>query len=277
MFSPSLFSGDFHDLWLQNQSSSGGLSLKGFVEMNGTQDEQKRDQLRHLFAPPLLAYSVECPGPNISQLDYIMKTRSLNGGSLNASNQNFLTPSVLKKLNKLNSIRNIGYTTISPVGIDKTMVELAYEESKQLHFSDQMDDEEGEDGEEDPSFIPTVENTNNSILEQPEEVDLDAYIPDADEFELGGTEDVIEEESLVDEDEGFMAEEVEYQEDHSISADITRHMAPLSGSGSILTAIQREGNTSEIGDENAENDNENDGESDNENNNEYDELDMIIE
>lgn len=315
MYSPNLFSGDFNHLWLQHDTSSAS-NARFRSQPNGTpliEDQRAHHQhLRHLFAPPLLAYSAENPGPSVTQLDYIIRTKSLNGNSIPSNN--LLTPLVVKKLNKLQSISKVGYHTIAPVGINKTMGELEFEERRRaayyeqqqqqhLHLQLQLQINQDTLGQDD-SNIPTVGNTSNSILEQPEDIDLDADIPDIDfqsreegeddeEEEDGGeeaeqretgqsaiagsnqaganidNEGVINENEIyddVDEDEGFMAEEVEYQDDHSIStADMSRGRIISVNTNTILNAIRgsdRVGSGSAVSamEENAENDRENENE-----------------
>lgn len=276
MYSPNLFSFDFNSQWLQ-QTSSNGLNLRLHSLPNGNAIDEQRahsQHLRHLFAPPLLAYSAENPGPNVTQLDYIIRTKSLNGSAV--SSNNLLTPLVVKKLNKLQSISKIGYHSIAPVGINKTMEELDFDQKRraayylQQHLHLQINPDTLRQND---STIPTVGNTSNSILEQPEEIDLDANVPDIDlqsreedddneeedseDIEglgtgreapgpdRGGAEDsegVINENEIyddVDEDEGFMAEEVEYQDDHSITTtDVTRSGITPVTTNTILNAIR---------------------------------------
>ncbi|CAH2353740.1 hypothetical protein CLIB1423_12S01882 [[Candida] railenensis] len=321
MYSPNLFSGDFNHLWLQNDThNASNARFRSQPNSSPLIEDQRghHQHLRHLFAPPLSAYSVENPGPNVTQLDYIIRTKSLNGNAIPSNN--LLTPLVVKKLNKLQSISKVGYHSIAPVGINKTMGELEFEERRRAAYYEQQQQQQNSHSQsqsqshinqdtlgQDDSNIPTVGNTSNSILEQPEDIDLDADVPDIDfhsreEGEEDGEEEdgeegegeqresgqgagamtgpnqagadidnegVINENEIyddVDEDEGFMAEEVEYQDDHSIStADMSRGRITSVSTNTILNAIRgndRVGSGSAVSamEENAENDRENENE-----------------
>lgn len=293
MYSPNLFSGGFHDLWLQNQPSATFLTdgKKPLLNTSGQpaasqpQDEQRIQQLRTLFAPPLLAYSIETSGPNINQLDYLIRTKSLNGSKIPTNN--LFSPLIVKNLNKLSSIGRLGYDTILPIGINKTMNDLEYEESKNFNFTDnsqmnQTNASMNQRFDEDNDEPPLVGNVSNSILEEEDEIDLDADIPDEDE-ELNngaGARGASNRQTDVNvngsvEDEGFMAEEVEYQDDHSISAPRPNELnipAAVSTS-SIISSMQRSENI-----ENAENENENENDAENDFDRTEDEsMDMVLE
>lgn len=217
-------------------------------------NEQLQDQrkyLRSLFAPPLVAYSAEYPGASVSQLEYTIKTQS--SGLLNAP---LLTPLTQRKLERTRKIRTMGYNTLIPIGIEKTMEQIDYEESRRYALSEQ----------EDQSYIPTAENSatdnqagsvngnerdtsmnaNGTQNEAREEVDLDGQIMNSDEYQqysdnfdddeddeddeetIANTRyEVLSDEyqsggfgnNILNDDDGFMADEVEYQDDHSISND----------------------------------------------------------
>ncbi|CUM49116.1 unnamed protein product [Debaryomyces tyrocola] len=250
MYSPTLFSDSLYKLWRHdddgidssdfhkrsfnmhnaNNPNSNGATT---TTTNNVTQEQLEDQRRHvrlLFAPPLLAYSAEYPGASLSQLEYTISNQSGNKQDLP-----LLTPLIQRKLDRLQQIRNIGYTSIIPAGVGKTMEQIDFEEARHFNMSEQQDE----------SYIPTAENgdvpdssingvPNQSINEEEEpEVDLDANIPNADDvtnddddFEDDEFGEVQEEQDEIDlddhslnEDEGFMAEEVEYQDDHSIVTD----------------------------------------------------------
>lgn len=209
------------------------------------QVEEQRRHLRLLFAPPLLAYSAEYPGASLSQLEYTIINQTGNKDELP-----LLTPLIQRKLDRLQQIRNIGYTNIVPIGVGKTMEKIDMEEARHFNMSDQQEE----------SFIPTAENgdgpdssingaVNHNVNEDDnEEIDLDANIPNADvtneddDFEEDDFGEIQEEQEEIDldyhslnEDEGFMAEDVEYQDDHSI---VTEH-APnmMISSGTTATTI----------------------------------------
>lgn len=228
-----------------NNTNSNGATT---ATSNNVTQEQLEDQRRHirlLFAPPLLAYSAEYPGASLSQLEYTISNQSGNKQDLP-----LLTPLIQRKLDRLQQIRNIGYTSIIPAGVGKTMEQIDFEEARHFNMSEQQDE----------SFIPTAENgdapdssingaPNQSINEEEEpDIDLDANIPNADDvtndddFEDDEFGEVQEEQDEIDlddhslnEDEGFMAEEVEYQDDHSIVMDHIPNM--LINTGTTATTV----------------------------------------
>lgn len=280
MYTPNIFPNDIFSLWgkegsnnhsrlyeaenrrqhnLSTNNHANHHNQNGSSESND-QAEEQRVYLRSLFAPPLVAYSAEYPGASLSQLEYTIKTQS--SGGLNTP---LLTPLTQRKLERARRIRNLGYSTIVPIGIDKTMERIDYEESRRHAMNEQ----------EDQSFIQTAENStsnnmstpaqpadssgigmNNSTLgEQREEVDLDAQIINSDEYHqvsdnfdsdddddeadaIGNTryeatsddeQDIGFADDVINDDEGFMADEVEYQDDHSINNDL--------GSGGLSSNI----------------------------------------
>ncbi|CUM53750.1 uncharacterized protein AC631_00277 [Debaryomyces fabryi] len=270
MYSPTLFSDSLYKLWRRdddgmdssdfhkrsltmhnansNNTNANGATTSNNNNNNATQ-EQLEDQRRHirlLFAPPLLAYSAEYPGASLSQLEYTISNRSGNKQDLP-----LLTPLIQRKLDRLQQIRNIGYTSIIPAGVGKTMEQIDFEEARHHNMSEQQEE----------SFIPTAENGdvpdssingihNQSINEEEEpEIDLDANIPNADDvtnddddFDDDDFGEVQEEQDEIDlddhgldEDEGFMAEEVEYQDDHSIVTDHIPNM--MINTGTTATTV----------------------------------------
>ena len=266
MYSPTLFSDSLYKLWRHDDDDHDGMDSSDFhkrtfnthnanntnsngATTNNVTQEQLEDQRRHirlLFAPPLLAYSAEYPGASLSQLEYTISNQSGNKQDLP-----LLTPLIQRKLDRLRQIRNIGYQNIIPVGVGKTMEQIDLEEARHFNMSEQQDE----------AFIPTAENgdvadnsingvPNQSINEEEEpELDLDANIPNADDvtnddddFEDDEFGDVQEEQDEIDlddhslnEDEGFMAEEVEYQDDHSIVTDHIPNM--LINTGTTTTTV----------------------------------------
>jgi hypothetical protein len=205
--------------------------------------------LRPLFAPPLSAYLVDSAGANLTQLEYIMRTKSINGTQiLPAAQAHLLTPLVAARANRLQALARVGYTTLAPVGVNRTMYELDCDEARNLNFSD------GNVSVDRSGVGPMVDVTDNSILEQPPEVDLDAAVRDMDDDAEWGAEggaivggtvgDVsVGAAGVAGDDDGFMAEEVEYQDDHSIStrADDAGSGGPANAvsTSNILSAIQR--------------------------------------
>ncbi|WEJ94140.1 hypothetical protein PSN45_001619 [Yamadazyma tenuis] len=111
------------------------------------------------------------------------------------------------KLNKLNSTKYYGYNSLKPIGINKTMEQIDHENNLVVETN--------------------VTNTlENDLVEQNlnVEVDLDNQVPNFDSD--GDNNDVID--ALNDEDEGFMAEEVEYQNDHSLGTSIVEPVNTVS-------------------------------------------------
>ncbi|ODV79902.1 uncharacterized protein CANTADRAFT_48735 [Suhomyces tanzawaensis NRRL Y-17324] len=220
--------------------------------------EEQRKYLRLLFAPPLLAYSADIPGASLSQLEYtIQNSASLPGLRPSVSISALevtTTPLTQLKMHQLEQIQNTGYSTIRPIGIHRTMEEIEFDEARRFNTSDQQID--------DQSYIHTAENTNTegqgagvngsnvSMRDvQGEEVDLDAEVRNmddeqnedsfADDSRLDSYEDEAdlriqnqERANLVE--EGFMADEVEYQDDHSLAVD---NIQMLMNSGTVRSSL----------------------------------------
>lgn len=103
---------------------------------------------------------------------------------------NGVSNSIQMKLNRLNTLKFYGYKSLKPIGINKTMEQLDYENNLAVE----------------PNVTSTLEN-DLVTLGLNVDLQLDEDIPNFD----SGSEDI-----NVDDDEGFMAEEVEYQNDHSL-------------------------------------------------------------
>ncbi|CUM64092.1 uncharacterized protein PRCAT00001682001 [Priceomyces carsonii] len=254
MYAPKLFVDDLFMLW--NNDGESNLLSPMSNNRKDHQNEYVEDQKRHtkqLYAPPLIAYLADRSGASISQLDYTIQTGV-------KSNVSLLTPLIKEKLDQLHMTRNFGYSTIRPVGIGKTMEQLQIEQNKRINSKKQS---------EELSFAATVENTSgiapdSSLNEETNnisrietiimpnrsnDVDLDAQIPDADgidsevrdddDFDLDLEEGSIgiDFENGIDEDEGFMAEEVEYQDDHSLNTEMNYSANVLINSGSTGVTI----------------------------------------
>lgn len=178
MYSPALFTGDNFNLW------------------SPTRNKLSVDKTRHLFAPPLQAYSSDTPGASSQELEYTIQiTNKLKSG--------LITPLVQKKTDNLRNIRNYGFNIIRPVGIYKTLEELDYEDQKNsiqplvdASFQSRTD--------------PDLENSRNSPDLQ-NSVDLDAQVENYDDSNHN---------SNIFSDDGFMADDVEYQVDHSLTRQI---------------------------------------------------------
>lgn len=279
MYAPNLFSHDLFALWSQTEKNDQQQQAKPAIpgvlgSANSGDVESLGKQLRLLFAPPLLAYSADYPGASLAQLEYTIQSTAAN-----ASHKYTTSPLIQLKIDQLEQIRNTGYTSIRPIGIEKTLQEVDYEESRQNNASYHQF--------EDHSYLDTAENTNtedqSAIAEGPE-IDLDAQVVNADEsqqlddFEeddAGEGEVLFEEEDseMLEsvehdvndllhrrpllltlrlppqqpedvfrdsmDDEGFMADEVEYQNDHSLNADsnATQHMLINSASTTSATNL----------------------------------------
>ncbi|KAK6458926.1 Apc15p protein-domain-containing protein [Scheffersomyces xylosifermentans] len=289
MYSPNLFPKDLYMLWNHeetnktlrsqepiNQGSSQHQSRHTSTSNQNTRstNEQvladQRKYLRSLFAPPLSAYTAEYPGASSLQLDYIIQSTSSMTGFTPSTGASILTttPLAQSKVEQLERIRNTGYTTIRPIGIDRTMEEIDYDDAGHFNVSEQQYD--------DPSYVNTAENThtgtgvngssNLSLSQQMEviggeesreaEVVFDGEVSLSEDDGLEEEDDdplfestEPEEESLRRhsrfrlpseepgyrdslEDEGFMADEVEYQDDHSLNADTNQYMFINSGASS---------------------------------------------
>lgn len=245
MYSPQIFSSGLYELWRRDNKGQGSINQvrnhigEGTGALNGSpnndnhDDEQEGEEqniiMRNLFAPPLLAFSAEFPGASTLQLEYTISQSQVRSG------MPLVTPLTQKRMEAFQKIRSIGYRRFAPLGINKTMEQIDIESSKQ-HTSAEI--EVYEAGAENTSG-ERVTNRNeersgnwgaqSAINESYEanEVDLDAEIPDADESEQSDM-NYDEEDSrihfrsldmdddILNEDEGFMADEVEYQDDHSV-------------------------------------------------------------
>lgn len=187
-------------------------------------DKPTNDNL-DLYQPPLNAYSPEYPGSSNLKFNYLIH-----------KSNNVISPVTQIKLNKLNSIKYYGYKSLTPIGLNKTMEQIEYE-SANLSTLDQ-------------TASQTIENESNDqqlpVPREEPEVDLDQSMPnmdDANEEETPGDEFDDGDDLAgnydgndLDDDAGFMAEDVEYQNDHSISDDIIGNTSGLSNSAAMRAA-----------------------------------------
>ncbi|CCE80245.1 Piso0_003348 [Millerozyma farinosa CBS 7064] len=254
MYSPSPFSDNLYKLW----GRDGGLgpssanrknyhhhrnSLPMGTAGNKEQNEEQREQIRQLFAPPLQAYSAEYPGASVSELEYTIVNQTES-----RSDTPLFTPMIQRKLTRLQQIRDHGYSTIIPIGVNKTMEQIDIDVARQMQISEH--DEVDEHTVENAGQVNSVDGGYNSTANGTQDnseviVDLDADVPNADEEDEDDELDDSEEtqaghdeadidDNVINEDEGFMAEEVEYQDDHSILTD-SRSPALLVNSGTTGT------------------------------------------
>lgn len=163
------------------------------------------------FSPPLAAYSTEKCGPN---LEYVRYNRSIQLAALSGLRDGvLLSPQNLTRLEALRRIRATGYTTLAPVGVCRTMA--------QIHYDAQLEDEDSQVVQAENLGTVGASTTvgadspavfaDNAVLGDMDR-DLDASVPDADTSDDGVGED-----SLTP--DAFMAEDVEYQDDHSLEGE----------------------------------------------------------
>lgn len=237
----------------------------------------QRKQLRQLFAPPLVAYSPDYYGANMDYMEYTMQAAAshfvaanpdvgVEGMLSQVEELLAISPLMQLKIDRIESIRNTGYEVLRPIGIGKTLQELDMEAARELDTKT-MEDES--------AVTIAADNTQgNNLNENTQEqgdggvdVDLDRQVIDLDEQVLDA--DIshnLDNDSASSEfegssfrreqfhaahipqlltfrgdliDEGFMADEVEYQADHSLDASLHHHEGLMlsSGSSSLSTAI----------------------------------------
>lgn len=116
----------------------------------------------------------------------------------------------------------------------------------QLSEHDEVDEHTVENAGQDNSVDVGYNSTANGTQDNSEPiVDLDADVPNADEEDeddelddseetQAGNDEADIDDNVINEDEGFMAEEVEYQDDHSILTD-SRSPGLLANSGTTGT------------------------------------------
>lgn len=181
------------------------------------------------FAPPLAAYTAQRSGADEIYLEYNITSQSaaLRGNKDIA----LYPPRTQKKLQMLQRIRETGYYTLRPVGFNKTMAELdhaAIVEEAELRSAhaenlaamttagEQLGQfVNGSGGTDDLSReLATNNDVPSIVLTTGMDRDLDSNLVDADINDLSlQTEDADS-----DTPDAFMAEEVEYQHDHSLAS-----------------------------------------------------------
>lgn len=156
---------------------------------------------RAFYAPPLSAFSPDAPGGSERELEYTIEV-----GTNRRSRYSLITPLVHRKMDELKLIGSMGYSTIRPVGIGRTLGEIEADKAKELsQVALAPSSEEA-----------TAENTHEGISSSAQlpEADLDADVVDMDDG--GVAEDLAFLSDEENDDVGFMADEVEYQPDHSL-------------------------------------------------------------
>lgn len=197
MFSPNFNINDYYELWNDNKKE-------------GVYQQQQ---------PPLSAYSPEFPGAS--------KLHMIHNNSQRGSHEDMSTFTHLK-LNKLKMVRFYGYKSLRPIGVNKTMEQLDIDRDIPGEHNESHTVENEQLG-----IVPPIEPVSEPIDGEREEntseqmasgvggtdIDIDDNIPNFDSEETDDFDFEIEEPqpplSQINEDEGFMAEEVEYQPDHS--------------------------------------------------------------
>lgn len=134
-----------------------------------------------LYQPPLSAYSPEYSGSSNLKFNYYIQN--------NTKQPNQISPSIQIKMNKLSTIKYFGYKSLKPLGVNKTMEQM------------DMEFQETDFGNE--TNLET--NIEHLVIEEVREGRIE-----------GNTRDLDDEIPDLDSDDGFMAQDVEYQNDHSI-------------------------------------------------------------
>lgn len=257
MNTPDVFPSDVFGLWAKHGN---------YNKLCEAADHDDARQVHALFAPPLVAYLAEYPGALVAQLEYTIKTQS--AGIHNAP---LLTPLTERKLERARKIRHLGYLTLVPIGVERTMEQIDVEESRR-HAVTQSEEAN-----------PTAENSMESSAAADPEVNLDDHIMNSDEYHQDSDHD----------DDGFMADDVEYQDDHSISNEANLYMSLAStnnaSSGRTLATsmtspldhrivLIRECDENEENQENGDYENDDNNDQNNEVSVDYvDESDMVID
>lgn len=181
------------------------------------------------FAPPLVAYTAEKSGADEIYLEYSSTSQAaaLRGNRDIA----LFMPQTLKKLQTLQRIREIGYYTLRPVGFNKTMAEMdrdAQAEEEDLRsphaenlaaLTDQLGQflqapRDSEDLSRDLVGNSAIHDIPSIVLTTGMDRDLDSNLVDADLNDHS----IQNEDADSDTPDAFMAEDVEYQNDHSLAS-----------------------------------------------------------
>ncbi|EGW34318.1 uncharacterized protein SPAPADRAFT_149025 [Spathaspora passalidarum NRRL Y-27907] len=275
MYAPSSFHIDLYSLWngvsshptlIPNESNESKSNAEPQTRStnNGVTTSDQRKHINNLFAPPLSAYSANYPGACSFQLEYTMRR-----GTQHNSKMFSITPSTQANIEQLDVIRNYGYNTIRPIGINKTMEEIEFENSGQFTVTDEQSYGAGVNNtgaENSGDQQDQQDNSNNTLLlgsnlnasgltfqlgDESREVDLDAQILNADDLYSGAEDEDDDVDSEADTgfrtnlvDEGFMASEVEYQDDHSLNSEInSTYVVNSGGSSSLFNSNNASGRT----------------------------------
>lgn len=205
------------------------------------------------FAPPLAAYTAGRCGADEMFLEYnsTLQSAALRG----VKDMALFLPQTQKKLQMLQRVRETGYFTLRPVGIHKTMAELdrdaVAEEDEQrsahaenlaammtgeqlsqyTHGTGVLEEESDLSGALGISGSGIVGSSgllaSSGVLATGMDRDLDEELVDADINDLS----LQTEEADSDTPDAFMAEDVEYQNDHSLASGSVVGAGQLVGHG----------------------------------------------
>ncbi|CAK9436260.1 uncharacterized protein LODBEIA_P08180 [Lodderomyces beijingensis] len=290
MNSHDLYPRSLHGLWM---GDSGSSSI--FKSISKQSDQIQSDRL---YAPPLAAYTANSPGPDPIQMEFLLNAKS----SFSSLGLEKVGPYLVKKKLQSEAIRSTGYSTIRPIGIGKTMEELDYANPQYSRIDESginLGAENTIEGES--STLPLV--GLGAINDR--ELDLDAEILDADginsDNEDEGEEDIFEEsierdsepeeadlrarvrpivvhdDDDDDDDEGFMADDVEYQDDHSLESETNASILMNSGAIPAITSAQIGGARSSFTNPTTAASGRTGDEQHYDNENEYSEHDMLVD
>lgn len=202
------------------------------------------------YALPLSAYTADTCGPSAAYTEY---NRAVQIAALQGhSDVPLLAPQTQRRLERLRRIRTAGYLTIRPIGINKTMQQL--DEEKRLDEEDgrcfQAENLVGGGASAGDTLALLGQNDTlaqdvlhrhslsvGSALLADLDHDLDAHLVDADasesELQVAGFSS--------DTPDAYMAEDVEYQYDHSLGheglVDAEDHASISSGPSAVTSML----------------------------------------
>lgn len=175
-----------------------------------------QSDLEHHFAPPLSAYLADQCGAHDAAAEYnaAVEEARLSG----ASDVPLLAPATLRRLDALRRIRATGYTTLLPIGVGATMAEMDREADADLL---EVQVENLAAGEAEASVSGAGAGLGHLEGGAGLDADLDAgdLGADLDDGVLDADGDTFDSSGGATPD-GFMAEDVEYQHDHSLGLDL---------------------------------------------------------
>lgn len=198
------------------------------------------------FAPPLSAYLTEECGASAVYTEY--NTAQQLAMVLATNDVPLLTPGLLRRLQALRDIRSTGYTTLMPIGVGKTMAQIdaeAHIEEEESHCV--QENSVHHTAAETLNVLANTSNfggTGNSGSSRAERGtehvlnmsrDLDDDVEDADNSD-SYDEDLSDHMGSVA-DDGFMAQEVEYQNDHSLGTGTLTRFLTLPMADTPMTAV----------------------------------------